>query len=467
MMLRPRSSALISLVFLQCVILSPLAAPATADEGESAAPRTTYALQAARKPGQIVHVEAQLKVGGGLRFNNGEKIVTRPLAVEAALAYDEKELAEAGQPRRAVRHYDQAEAVIQVDKSGLKPQLRDQRRLIVAAQRDGRVVLFSPEGPLTRDELDLIDVVGNTLVLDQLLPDEPVALGDKWPQDEAAIKALLDLDAIAHCEVESVLSDVKDDLAEVTLAGAVRGATEGVATELQIKARYYFHLKARRIVGLTLAIQENREIGHVGPGLDVVAKLRLKIVPRDSSEALSDAALADAMLDAAPARERLEYAAALGGFRFLCDRRWYVTGDERDLVVLRMVERGDLIAQCNVSPVAPRSPERRISLAQYQVEVRHTLGENFGRVLSVGQWTDDAGQLIYRVTVGGEVEGLPIEWRYYLVHHPDGRRLALAFTVEAELAERLGASDRELVDSLVLSPPDQATAAKPEEAARR
>jgi hypothetical protein len=464
MMLWPRPSALVSLVLLQCVILSCLVASATAEKQK---PSATYMLQAERRPGQLTRVEAQLEVGGDLRFNNGEKIVTRPLAVKATLVYDEKQLAEDGQPRRAVRHYDQAEAVIQVDESGLKPRLRDQRRLIVAAQRDGRVVLFSPEGPLTRDELDLIDIAGGTLTLDQLLPAEPVALGDKWPQDEAAIEALLDLDAIARCEVESVLSDVKDGLAEVTLAGAVQGATEGVATELQIKARYYFHLKARRIVGLTLAIQEKREIGHVGPGLDVVAKLRLKIVPLDSSETLSDAALADVATDAVPARERLEHTAASDGFRFLCDRRWYVTGDERDLIVLRMVERGDLIAQCNISPVAPRSPERRISLAQYQIEVKHTLGDDFGRVLSVGQWTDQAGQLVYRVTVGGEVNGLPIEWRYYLIHHPDGRRVALAFTVEAELAERLGTSDRELVNSLVLSPRAKATAAKPTEEARR
>ncbi len=113
-----------------------------------------------------------------------------------------------------------------------------------------------------------------------------------------------------------------------------------------------------------------------------------------------------------------------------------------------MIDRGDLIAQCNVSPLADRSAEKPLSLAQYRHDVEHALGERFDRILTVAEWTDDHGQLVYRVVAHGEVEKLPIEWRYYLIAHPSGSRTAIVFTVEAPLAERFDDADRQLVDTL-------------------
>ncbi|MCA9248579.1 MAG: hypothetical protein KDA42_15745, partial [Planctomycetales bacterium] len=80
----------------------------------------------------------------------------------------------------------------------------------------------------------------------------------------------------------------------------------------------------------------------------------------------------------------------------------------------------------------------------------------FQQIVSAAEYSDDAGQLVYRVVARGEVEKLPIEWRYYLIASPNGRRTALAFTVEGELAERLGNADRELVATVVLLEPELA-----------
>ncbi len=444
---------------LGCVISSQMAAPVLAESAADEKPPTTYRLSPSRPIGKLACVTAELEVGGELRFPSGTEIVSAPLRVEAKLKYDEKLLSAEEQPPRTLRHYETAEATIQVDEAAAESRLRDDRRLVGAKLAGEQVVLASPAGPLTRDELDLLDVLGSTLVLDQLLPTEPVALGGRWKQDAAVVQALLGLDAVSHCEVESLLANVDAEVAEVMVAGVVHGAAEGVSTEIQLKARYHFHLQRRQIVGVTLAVNEQRAIGHVGPGLDVVAKLRLKIVPLAASDALSEAAVKEVADRWQPDWEQLEHRSLPGGYRLVCDRRWYVTSDERDLLVLRRVERGNLIAQCNVSPVAPRSAEKPISLAEYQHEVRRTLGTRFGRVISAGEWTDSAGQLVYRVTAQGKVEELPIEWRYYLIHHPDGRRVALAFTVEAELASRFADADRALVDALRLEPAEE-TASK-------
>ena len=43
----------------------------------------------------------------------------------------------------------------------------------------------------------------------------------------------------------------------------------------------------------------------------------------------------------------------------LHDRRWHVTVDRPELTVLRLVDRGELIAQCNISPAPDAKPGNR------------------------------------------------------------------------------------------------------------
>ena len=70
-----------------------------------------------------------------------------------------------------------------------------------------KCTLFSPRGALTSDELDLIDISGNTLLLDHLLPDKPVAVGRKWRPAEKSGR-LLQLDEVRRSDVECVLNEV-------------------------------------------------------------------------------------------------------------------------------------------------------------------------------------------------------------------------------------------------------------------
>jgi hypothetical protein len=150
----------------------------------------------------------------------------------------------------------------------------------------------------------------------------------------------------------------------------------------------------------------------------------------------------------------LLYESRRGRFRLTYDRRWYVTADEPRLAVFRFVDRGDLIAQCRVSPVAAKSPDRPITLEKFQKDVRYSLGDHFLQFVQATQWRDNSGSQVFRVRVKGEVKELPIEWRFYLVAHASGRRVALAFTVEEGLAKRFGDADRRLVESIAILPPE-------------
>src|SRR3972149_6288797 len=140
-----------------------------------------HAFLSSRRPGQIDRVKVQLKVGGeGIDVADGKE-QREKMSVACNLEYAEKTLeipTNDPDSSRSIRFYNQAEVEIKVGERDFKPALRPERSLIVAEISPHAVLLFSPRGSLTREELELIDVQGNSLLLDRLLPDKPVAVGD-------------------------------------------------------------------------------------------------------------------------------------------------------------------------------------------------------------------------------------------------------------------------------------------------
>lgn len=432
---------------------------ATPTESRSAEGGPGYLLQSARKPGQIDRVKVVLEVGGDVLTAAEGEVNRDKMSVVCNLQYDEKTLdGPAGHPEasRSVRYYDTAEAVVKVGRDGFKPMLRSDRRLIVARLDSQNVLLFCPTGPLTRDELELVDVLGNSLLFDRFLPEGRTGVGDSWKPSTDLLAAFLGLDAVAESTVESVLTEVTQDLARIEMAGRLEGAVHGVSSEIQLKAKYRFDRRRQRIDWFGLWIQEQRNSSPVADGVDATALVRVQVTPKAESSHLSQAALAGLPLEPAEGLRRLAYESPGGAWQLTYDRCWYLTTEHRDLSVLRMLVRGELVAQCNLSPLAKLPAGRFPSIAQFQADVQRALGESFGQLVNAGESAGEAGYRVYKVVVRGEVSELPIQWRYYLVGDEQGRRAALVFTVEERLADRLADADRELVDSLRFGDPKMA-----------
>jgi hypothetical protein len=443
-------------VLLLLIITAPRAT-AAAQSGEK------HSLAAKHRRGELSRVEIALQVGGQVKLIDDKgKANDLPMSVMANLGYDEALLAldPAGHPTRSARYYDDIRAVIKIDQGGEKPTLDPQRRLVVADRADkGNCQLYCPSEPLKREELDLIDLPGGTLVLDDLLPAEPVAVGETWKVGDTTLAALLCLDAVSWCEVEGVLGEIQDGIAEIAAAGSLTGAISGISTDVELKIKIKFDTRAARIVQFAMLVKENRPIGHVGPGLDTVAKVIIGIRPLERSQKLTVQALSQIPDQTAAELLDLGYSPPGGQFRFQYDRRWYVTSDDPKLAVLRMVDRGELVAQCNVSALP--KVEKAVTLAQFQRDVERSLGKNFGQFVGAVQDVNDAGYAVFRVVVHGDVGGLPIEWIYYLIQDRQGRRVSLAFTLEQNLQERFAATDLGIIADMRLTDPPTPTAAKP------
>ncbi len=420
-------------------------------------------LASSRSEGSLDRIDASLEVSGKLKVLDKEnELKELKLAVLANLGYDERSLLVSISPKapmRSVRNYDTATAAIEVEGEEVQSELRDDRRLIAVSAEEGKAVLYSPASPLAADELDLIDLPANTLILDRLLPAYRVGIGDSWEHSDELVAILLGLDAVSSSDVESKLASVKNSVALVEMSGSAEGAIHGVSTEIQMRGKYQFDLNAERITWFGLLLQEKRSVGHVGPGLNVVARLQMKIDSCEGAPRLTDAALNGLSLDPVAENMWLSYESVAGEWQLLNDRRWFVTTDEAKAAVLRMIDDGEFVAQCNVSSLPRVEVDKLPTLAKFQKGIQAGLGESFGQFLSAKQETNDLGYRVFRVVVDGTASELPIQWIYYLVADQTGRQVAMVFVVENELAERLAGADEQLAAGVHFI--DQETASRP------
>ena len=275
-----------------CAVLSVKCPLLAADE---AAPLPAFDLTPHLKAGDAAEVGVTLEVGGELIVPSEEGEPTKvPLSVMARLAYAEQLVswsAEAPAAARSLRHYSTANATIKTDTNGVQRDLPAENSLIVAELSDAGSAMTGLTGPLTRDQFDLVDLVGNTLALDRLLPHKALQEGEGWDHDASVIGALLGMDHVAVCEVRSVVTGEGHRQVQIRMAGTVHGTVDGAATEMELRAAYLYHLDRGRITKCNLAIKEHRKPGDASAGLDVVAKLSIGIGPALAGAAFDEASV--------------------------------------------------------------------------------------------------------------------------------------------------------------------------------
>jgi hypothetical protein len=410
-----------------------------------------YGFKNGREPGQIDRVKVQLKVSGEMINIVDRKEQREKMSVDCDLDYDEKTLEIPTNDEnisRSIRSYNKAEAAIKVGDMNFKPILGPERTLIVDEITPQTVLLFSPRGPLTYKELELIDVQADSLLMDRFLPDKPVAVGDAWKHSEKLMAQLLGLDEVGQTDVQSVLKEVTDQVARFEMSGKVAGAIDGVTSEVEIQARYRFILRNKRIDWLGMRILEQRRSSPVSDGFNTVAILQVNIVPEGQTARLSEAELKDLPMRSTPELTKLYHVSKQGGWEVTHDRNWYIFRDKQDLAILRRLEKGEVIAQGHISSLPQAKPDKLVSLEDFQADVKKALAKEFKEFVEAGQTVDEANRRVLRVVLRGVASDLPIMWIYYHIADQQGRQMACVFTFEEKYADLFGKTDQKLIDSL-------------------
>jgi len=387
----------------------------------------------------------------------GERIVDVGPEDRAHPATNGQLKAEANQPRagrgslKVVRHVIQAASAINGEVRPASASIRPEVALLVAERRDrqGPVVVVSPAGPLTRSELELVQGLGDPLALVDLLPDQPVAVGQSWRVGAAAAQALSGYDALTANNLDATLDSADDAKARVRLKGQIQGTALGGAGTITCEGFLTFDRQAARIDHLDLNRAETRQPGPVEAGLDVKSTLTVSRRAALPSPALSDAALAHVSLEVTPKRELLRITAPGGKSTLVHDRNWHTFWEDPRLTVLKRLDGGQVVAQCNLmlGPVAGKG--RHQDPGQFRDDIRRALKQRFVQYLGAGEVEGDpAGSFRYKVGVQGREGNLGVVWYYYLIASPDGDQLLATFTLAQDHVKSFGDQDLEVIGSL-------------------
>ena len=175
----------------------------------------TVDFRPAAKAGSFRQSKVIVEVEGKLKLNaDGKEVKHLPLKVQGELHYIERVLSQAKSwsDVRLLRSYQSAQAKIRLHESDLTTELRTDRRLIAVQSSAKEAVHFSPNGPLTREELELIEVAASGLALEALLPSGSIKIGGQWPLTDSVVARLLGLEAVSQQDVTCRLDSVKDNV---------------------------------------------------------------------------------------------------------------------------------------------------------------------------------------------------------------------------------------------------------------
>ncbi|WP_298869186.1 hypothetical protein [uncultured Gimesia sp.] len=411
----------------------------------------TYEFSEPIKDSRTFNVNSTIKVEGQLEtaIKSG-KARSLKLDVEGKLQYLERRLPGTGRDAeslRSLRYYESATAKIDVQGQKTYARGRDKNRMIVAEGTSEGLALHSPTGPLMPSELELLNSPGDSLPVIALLPQSDVEVGEVWTPDRWVLQSLTGLEAVLKSELTCKLESVEADVAQISFQGKIDGATVGAQTEISITGMLQFQRQENFISHLEMEQTEKRSVGSVSPGMNVTAKVKWDRTLTKTPGPLTDEVLETIPLETKPEARFLSFEPPWN-VRLLLPRDWYVFHQTGQVAVLRLLDKGSLIAQVNISKIPSVKPGSHTSEEQFQQDIRTSLGKKLVQILKAENLSPEDGRYIHRVTVAGKSNEVPVQWIYYLCTAPTGRQISFVFTVDEKLVDQLANRDTDIVLSL-------------------
>lgn len=349
----------------------------------------TMQLKESYSPGYQYHVSTRVSLSGKLVLpaEKGKSAPT-PLAIsgESAIEYDERifGLEADGQVKQTIRIYRRMDFQRKVGDSTQSHSLRPEVRRLVILRNKDQGVPFSPDGPLTWGEIDLVRTDVFTPALAGLLTDKAVQPGDRWIASESAVRSLTDLERIEEgrieCHFEQYTNIENRKHARIAFAGSVRGTNEDGPNRQRLDGYFYFDLESNHLSYISLngvntpLDKDGKEMGRI-EGTYVLTRQA-----HQRSKDLSDEALRGVILEPTDDNTLLLYDNPDLGVRFLYPRRWRVGGIRGRQLTIDSTDGSGILVTFEPLATLPTA-------TQFQTESREWLQKQKAKIHGIGQPT--------------------------------------------------------------------------------
>ncbi len=417
---------------------------------DSTQAQTPIVLRESFTPGYQYHVGTRVDISGTLTppapkpgpagAGTGAATPPKPVTVtgQSAMEYDERFLGADAQTARAIRIYRTIDLHRRIGEQPQESTLRPAVRRLVVLRNQKAKVPFSPDGPLTWGEIDLIRTELFTPSLVGLLPDRPVKPGDRWQASPTAVSELTDLEKVEEGSLECRLDEIAPLAgrrhARVSISGSVRGVNEDGPTRQQIDGYFYFDLESNHLgylsfKGVHLLLDgAGKESGRIEGRFTLTRQPNLPANQRPTE--LSDAALRGIALEPNADNTLLLYDNPELGVRLVYPRRWHIGIVQGRQVVLDEVNGNGLLITLD--------PLTRIPTGQqYLSESREYLEKQKAKLIRVTppRKLQAAPQELEHFSVDVEMAGQQAAIQYYVARQANGGATMAARLLPRDAAE--------------------------------
>ncbi len=333
------------------------------------------------RPGYQYHISVRVELSGNLTLPPEKGKQAQPLAMNGASAieYDERVASlVSGEVEKTVRIYRRVDLQRTVGGRPQQSTLRPSVRRLVLLRLDQVEVPFSPDGPLTWGEIDLVRTDVFTPALVGLLPQRPVPIGASWNANEGAVRELTDFERIEDgklaCHLREITAHNLRRLARIDFTGSVTGVSEDGPGRQHLDGYCFFDLESNHLSYVYL------KGTHILLGSDGKESGRIEgrfVLTRQAhtqSPDLSDRALQGLELTPNEHNTLLLYEHPDLGVRFLHPRRWKVAGVRGRQVAVDEANGSGLL-------LTLESRERVPTAAQFLAESRSYLQQHKVKIL--------------------------------------------------------------------------------------
>lgn len=378
------------------------------------------------RPGHTYSVDVQVKLTGKLSLPAAEKgKLPQVVSIDGVskLKYDERILdPDEAASHKAVRVYREVEFKRLVGSNLQEARIRPSVRRMVVIRLNGQRAPFSPDGPLTWGEIDLVrtDVFSPATVAG-LLPAARVMVGQSWKANEAAVSEITDMQKVEEggltVELTGMTTISGKPAAKLRISGTIRGVNEDGPSRQKLEGTAYLltdsgFLSYLSIKGTHELLDGSGQTLGVIDGQFVMSRSPISSVPSE----LSDGSLRGLSLKPDVENTQLLHDDPNLGVRFLYPRGWRVGAVQGKQVTLDHPKLGGGI-------LITLEPASKVPTAEeYQREVTAFLEKEKAKVKVVAapaRVRPEPGQLD-RFALEAEFEKEAARLEYAVLKQSDG-----------------------------------------------
>lgn len=367
----------------------------------------------------------------------------------------------------AARQYSEAGVSSWIKGNASSHQLRAGAMEARLVRHEGSWQQYCPSGPMLPREIDMVRLPINSVVLDQLLPTAPVKAQDSWSPSERTIGEVFQLEAVHSSSIACRVVKVEEGVASIECNGDIEGTINSVPTRIKVNGNLQAAMASQcaLVTWVGMSLTETREISQSEPGFTLTC--RVKLIRKESPEACNDVAVDELRAIAKSnddGRWLVRVASVPGRYQMLADRRWKTIVDTGEESILRLVEKNEVVAQCNITRLPKLTKGTQLTLEAMQDDIKRSLDKNLDQLLEASEKKNSGGMRVLRVVAVGKSSDVPVRWVYAHVSDDSGRRVSMVYTMSGEASEAFAMADEQMLSSLELLPESNSQSPTPAEA---